>query len=143
MPRWIAPGWLLLALTALPAAAADIDFDRQTPHGRRIEAEMRRRQAELQSYLMMGQLGIDRDGMLVVRSTAGVPARVLAEMQRLSAEENAARRALIAEAKKANGIADGKQKDLDREFAKRWRAAAARDWSVQDDDGRWRQGPPR
>lgn len=101
------------------------------------------REAELQSYLFLGQAGIDKDGLLTVRSSAGVPARVQADIERLIADENDRRRARIEDTLRERGLTSDKRKDVAKELADEWRAAAQPKWWVQRDNGEWRQGPPR
>lgn len=98
------------------------------------------REAELQSYLFLGQVGIDKSGMLTVRSSAGVPARVQADIERMIDEENRRRRSRIEDTLRERGLTEDKRKEIAKELADEWRAAAQPKWWVQRDNGEWRQG---
>lgn len=131
---------LLLAapLAAGPAAAAN-EFVLPIP-GNPDETN---REFELAAYLVMGNVGIDRTGMLVVRSAAGVPGRSLQEIERAIGVENARRRAEIDATLQRRGLPAAKREEVAKEWAEKWRAAAQPQWWVQRDDGNWQQGPPR
>ncbi len=101
------------------------------------------REAELQSYLFLGQVGIDKTGMLTVRSSAGVPARVQADIERQIGDENDRRRSQIEDTLRERGSTEDKRKEIAKELADEWRAAAQANWWVQRDNGEWQQGPPR
>ncbi len=93
--------------------------------------------AQLDSYLLLGQVGVGKDGMLVLRSTDGVPARIVESIRAAVAAENAERRARVREASTEEGD------DAAQRLAAEWRAAAQPSWWVQTDEGRWQQGPLR
>lgn len=100
-------------------------------------------EAELQSYLFMGQVGVDKEGMLTVRSTAGVPARAQQEMTRAISAENERRRKQIDREMREGGLGPEKRDEVAKKFADEWRSAANGNWWVQRDNGRWQQGPLR
>jgi len=134
---------LCLLPLAAPAFAAEFESGREIPTRRLPGVDARNTDAQLQSYLLMGQVGVGKDGMLVVRSNDGVPARVQEEMYRAISAENTARRAQVDKAMRDKGLPEEKRGEVEKEFADRWRAAADGQSWVQDDQGRWQQGPRR
>jgi uncharacterized protein YdbL (DUF1318 family) len=86
-----------------------------------------------------GNVGINRDGLLAVRTTEGLNLKERAEVQQLVEAENRDREALYAEIAKANNIPREKIPDIKRIFAKSWIDQARAGWRIQKPDGNWTQ----
>lgn len=130
-------------IVTLPVSATEILVGREILIPNNPGVDEANREGELQTYLFMGQAGIDKDGMLVIRSTAGVPPRALAEMSRAIGVENDLREAEIDATLRKRGLPAGKRDEVARELADKWRSGAESNTWVQRDDGTWAQGPPR
>lgn len=139
LPSLLLSALLLSAPLGVREAAAANEFVLPIP-GNPDETN---REFELAAYLIMGNVGIDRTGMLVVRSAAGVPGRSLQEIERAIGVENVRRRAEIDATLQRRGLPAAKREEVAKEWAEKWRAAAQPQWWVQRDDGSWQQGPPR
>jgi hypothetical protein len=127
----------------LPVSATEILVGREILVPNNPGMDEANREGELQTYLFMGQAGIDKDGMLVVRSTAGVPPRALEEMSRAIGVENDLRKAAIDDTLRRRGLPADKRAEVASELATKWRSGAEGNTWVQRDDGSWAQGPPR
>ncbi len=119
------------------AQAQNLDLSRESSQTRRLRAAMQGRSDELLSYQQQGQIGIDKDGQLVVRSLDGVPELIVADLQERMRAENADRKAYVDAVRAANGLPADKREVVARELAKRWRAQAMDGVWIQNDEGRW------
>lgn len=126
-----------LACVAAVAQAQNLDLSRDNGDTRRLRASMQARADELMTYQQQGQVGIDKDGRLVVRSLEGVPDLIVADLQDQLRAENADRKAYVEAMRAANGIPADKRNVVERELAKRWRAQAMDGVWIQTDEGRW------
>lgn len=137
---------LLLAaalFVPLPASANEIVVGREILDRNFPGLGEAGRAGELQTYLFMGQAGIDKNGMLVLRSTEGVPVRALEQMSRAIRAENDQRKAEIDDTLRERGLPADKRDEVARELADEWRSGAEASTWVQRNDGSWAQGPPR
>ena len=135
---WVSLCCLAVSLV-LPAAAwaQALDLSRESPATRRLRSSMNGRAVEIAIYLEQGQLGIDKDGRLVLRSQAGVPQRVSDSIIVQVQADNADRKALVEAYLTANQLPADKRDVVARELSKRWRAEARPGVWVQTDEGRW------
>ena len=104
---------------------------------RGLKEQIATRHQELRPYYQAGQVGINKDGYLEVRSTAGLPLPQVASMKRLVDADNAGRRQLYDEVAKALGLQPGQVSQVRQIFAKQWRDKAQAGWAIQGDDGQW------
>jgi uncharacterized protein YdbL (DUF1318 family) len=118
-------------------AAQDVDINVSTAAIRALKDSMRARAAELKPHLAAGQVGIAKDGMLVVRNLAGVSLRDQATVRRLVEAENRDRRSLYQEIAKANNFGPERVTDIQRIFADVWIQKAEKGWPIQKPDGTW------
>ena len=119
------------------AHAQDVDVNVSTAAIRALKEAMKTRAEQLKPYLNQGQLGIGKDGMLVVRSLEGVALREQATARRLIEAENADRKTLYKEIAQANKFGDERVDDIQRIFADTWIDKAEKGWWVQKADGSW------
>ena len=84
-------------------------------------------------------VGINREGLLVVRTTDGLNLKERAEVQQLVEAENRDREALYAEIARANNFPREKVADIKRIFAQSWIDQARSGWLIQDAQGNWRK----
>lgn len=121
------------------AAAQEADINVSTAAIRALKDAMRTRAAQLKPFLSAGQVGIGSDGLLVVRSLAGVPLNTQATIRRLVEAENSDRRSLYREIAKANKFGDERIPDIQRIFAETWIQKAEPGWWIQQPGGQWVQ----
>ncbi|RMF22749.1 MAG: DUF1318 domain-containing protein [Deltaproteobacteria bacterium] len=129
--RW--PFGAAVALAAGPAPNINVE----TAAIRKLKAAMRERAAQLKPYLAAGNLGIGKDGMLVVRDLSGLDLRQKATIRRLVDAENRDRRSLYAEIARANDFGSDRIDDIAKIFAETWIRKAEGGWWVQSPDGSW------
>lgn len=128
---------IVLVVGSVAASTPEPDLSHESPATRRLRASMQGRVDELSIYMQQGQVGIDKDGHLVMRSQAGVPERIGESIARQVQAENADRTALVDAYREANGLPMAKRDAIIQALAKRWRAQAPAGAWIQNDDGRW------
>ena len=104
---------------------------------RALKDQIGQRHQELRPYYQAGQVGINKDGFLEVRGTAGLGLPQVANLKRLVDADNAARRQLYDEVAKALGLQPGQVAQVQQIFAKQWRDKAQAGWAIQRDYGQW------
>jgi len=104
---------------------------------RALKEQIGQRHQELLPYYQQGQVGINRDGFIEVRGTAGLGLSQVATLKRLVDADNAARRKLYEEVAKALNLRPEQVPQVRQIFAKQWREKAQAGWPVQGDDGVW------
>lgn len=132
---------VLAGLTiGLPEAVAqEADINVTTPGIRAIKGSIQQRAASIKPYLDSGNVGITGDGLLKIRSTAGLNLKDKARLSRLIKSENRDREALYKEIAKANNIGADKIPAIKKLFAKSWIKNAKKGWWIQGDGGSWSQ----
>ena len=121
------------------ASAQEADVNVSTAAIRALKDSMRERAVQLKPFLAAGQVGIGRDGLLVVRNLDGVPLATQATIRRLVDAENRDRLSLYREIAKANKFGDERIPEIQRIFADTWTAKAEPGWWIQQPDGTWVQ----
>jgi len=104
---------------------------------RGLKDQIGQRHQELLPYYRNGQVGIDKDGFLDVRETAGLGLPQVASLKRLVNADNAARRQLYEEVAKALNLKPDQVSQVRQIFSKQWRDKAEAGWAVQADNGKW------
>jgi len=102
-----------------------------------LKDSIRTRSDSIKPYMDKGNVGLNREGLLVVRSTEGVNLKERAEVQQLVDAENRDREALYSEIAKANNFPREKIPDIKKIFAKSWSDQARSGWWIQDAQGNW------
>jgi uncharacterized protein YdbL (DUF1318 family) len=124
---------------AADALAQEPDINISNPTIRALKDSIRTRSELIKPFMDKGNVGINRDGLLAVRTTEGLNLKERAEVQQLVEAENRDREALYAEIAKANNIPREKIPDIKRIFAKSWIDQARAGWRIQKPDGNWTQ----
>ncbi|MDW7711995.1 MAG: DUF1318 domain-containing protein [Deferrisomatales bacterium] len=106
---------------------------------RALKDQIAQRHGQLAPHYAQGQIGIDREGYLQVRDTAGLGLSEVASLKRLVEADNTARRQLYAEVARALNIEPQQVGQIQEIFAREWRDKAQAGWWVQDDAGVWNQ----
>lgn len=119
------------------AHAAEPNIDVSTAAIRAIKGAMRERSGQLKPYLSAGNIGIDSDGMLVLRDPGGISMKDRANVSRLVEAENADRKDLYREIATANDFGNDRIADIQEIFAQAWIEKAEPGWWVQGADGEW------
>ena len=132
------PGSSFLPRLGVSFAYAAQDINVSTPEIRALRADMKDRFDQLGPSLDAGQVGIDANGYLALRSTDGLGLKQRAEIKRLVDAENQDRKRLYQEIAKANGLPD-KAGEIEAIFSESWRDKAAKGWYLQDAKGNWSQ----
>lgn len=122
---------------AAHAGEGEPDVNVSTAAIRKLKASIKQRSAKLKPYLAAGNVGVAKDGRLVMRDLASVPLKEQATLRGLVAAENRDRESLYVEIAEANGYARERLDDIRRIFAETWRDKAAPGWPIQADDGSW------
>jgi uncharacterized protein YdbL (DUF1318 family) len=121
------------------AHAQDADINVSNPAIRALKDSIAKRSASIKPFMDRGNVGISRDGLLVVRSTDGLNLKERAEVQQLVDAENRDREALYLEIAKANNIARESVPRIKSIFAKSWIEQARTGWWIQDEQGNWKR----
>ena len=120
------------------AFAQEADINVSNPAIRALKESIRTRSDSIKPFIDKGNIGIGRDGLLVVRTAEGLNLKERAQVQQLVEAENRDREALYAEIAKANNFPE-KVADIKRIFAKSWIDQARSGWWVQDAQGSWKK----
>ena len=137
-PERKAPGSSFLQLLAPASAIAGQDIDVSTPAIRTIKESIKNRSSELIGFLTSGNLGLSKDGLLLVRNSEGLDLKQKGQLNKLVAAENNDRKHLYQEIANANDFPD-KVGEVQSIFADSWRKQAAKGWYLEKPDGSWVQ----
>ena len=121
------------------AFAQEADITVSNPAIRALKDSIRTRSESIKPYMDKGNVGLNRDGLLAVRTTDGLNLKERAEVQQLVDAENRDREALYAEIAKANNFSKEHVAEIKRIFARSWNDQARSGWWVQDAQGNWRK----
>jgi uncharacterized protein len=130
----------ILSLGLLSQAfAQEADINVSNPAIRGLRESIKRRSGAIKPYMDKGNAGINKDGLLAVRSNDGLSLKERAEVQQLIEAENRDREALYAEIAKANNIPPEAVPKIRGIFAKSWIDQAQSGWWIQDSSGNWKR----
>jgi uncharacterized protein YdbL (DUF1318 family) len=121
------------------AHAQEADINVSNPAIRALKDAIRQRSDSIKPYMDRGNIGLDRNGLLTVRSTDGLNLKERAETRQLVDAENRDRESLYAEIAKANNISSDQIPRIKAIFARSWLDQARPGWWVQDSQGNWRR----
>lgn len=130
------PGSSIFHYLQPTAAYAAQDINVSTPEIRAIKASIKKRSAALAGFLKSGTIGIGQNGLLKVRSTAGLNLKQRGQVNKLVKAENKDRLQLYKEIAVANGFPD-KTAEVQNIFADSWRKQAAKGWFLEKPNGTW------
>jgi uncharacterized protein len=119
------------------AFAQEPDIKISNPAIRALRESMRTRFGSIRGFLDKGNVGINKDGMLSVRTTEGLSLKERAEVNQLVDAQNRDIDALHGEIARANNFPKERVPDIRRIFAKSWMDHAKSGWWVQDPQGNW------
>jgi uncharacterized protein len=126
-----------LNVVVSPAQAAEADLAIDSAEIRQLRGSMESRFASLQPLYSSGFVGIQADGLLVVRDIQSVPLKDRNQINKLVAAENADRQSLYQAIADANGHPDWAAQ-IKSTFAGRWVSNAQSGWWYQS-SGSWKQ----
>ncbi len=132
--------WKIFAQTVFgpdEVFAQEADINVTTPAIRALKDSIKDRAGSLKSFLDNGNIGISNNGLLELRSKAGLSLKSKATIVRLINAENTDRKALYKEIAKANNFSMDKVPDIMAIFAKSWIRQAKKGWLVQNTEGEW------
>lgn len=121
------------------AFAQEADINVSNPAIRALKESIKSRSESIKPLMDKGSVGLNKDGLLVLRTTEGLNLKERAEAQQLVEAENRDREALYAEIAKANNFPRERVADIKRIFAKSWVDQARSGWWIQDAQGNWRK----
>ena len=121
------------------AYAQEPDINVSNPAIRALKDSIRNRSDAIKPYMDRGNVGINQDGLLAVRSTDGLSLKERAEVQQLVEAENRDRESLYLEIAKANNFSADAVPKIKRIFAKSWIDQAKPGWWIQDPQGAWKK----
>jgi uncharacterized protein YdbL (DUF1318 family) len=121
------------------AFAQEADINITTPAIRKLKQSIQGRAGSIKPFLDSGNVGISRDGLLVLRSSNGLKLKDKATISRLLSAENKDREALYIEIAKANKFSMDKVPDIKKIFAGSWIKKAKKGWWYQNPDSGWAQ----
>ncbi len=126
-----------ISVVIASAHAEEANLSIDSAEIRQLTAEMERRFPALQGFYASGAIGIQADGLLVVRDAASVPLKDRNQINKLVSVENADRLALYQAIANANGHPEWSTQ-IKSTFAQRWAINAQVGWWVQA-GGAWKQ----
>ena len=121
------------------AFAQEADINVSNPAIRALKDSIKTRSDSIKPFMDKGNVGISKDGLLVVRTTEGLGLKDRAEASQLVEAENRDRESLYTEIARANNFSRDKIPDIRRIFAKSWIEQARAGWLIQDVQGNWKK----
>jgi uncharacterized protein len=122
----------------IPPAAAQADFDIETPEIRALTASMNARHRQLKPSYDAGAIGLTADGLVDIRDRNLVPLAERNTVRQLVDAENSDRNALYRAIAQANGRPEW-EPEIRRTFAQRWVSRAENGWWYRTAGGSWEQ----
>jgi len=122
----------------VPPAAAQADFDIETPEIRALTASMNARHRDLKPHYDSGAIGLTADGLVDIRDRNLVPLAERNALRQLVDAENRDRNALYRAIALANGQ-PGWEDEIRKTFAQRWIGRAEPGWWYRTAAGNWQQ----
>lgn len=122
----------------VPPAAAQADFDIETPEIRALTASMNARHRDLKPSYDSGAIGLTADGLVDIRDRNLVPLAERNALRQLVDAENRDRNALYRAIALANGQ-PGWENEIRKTFAQRWISRAETGWWYRTAAGKWEQ----
>lgn len=118
------------------AETADLTID--SAEIRQLRQVMEVRFQALRTFYSSGFIGIQANGLLVVRNAANIPLKDRNQVNKLVAAENTDRQKLYQAIANANGHPEWASQ-IQATFAGRWASNAQAGWWYQTSDGIWKQ----
>lgn len=92
---------------------------------------------QLTPYLDGGFVGINKSGLLEIRTESGLDMQQVSAVRQLVNADNGVRQQLFAEVAAAMNIDPSQVGQVQAIFSQTWREKAPSTWPVQDDSGAW------
>ncbi len=138
LPLYVQVGERLLNFLIPPAHAAAPDFNVNTPKIRKIQAQMKKRNASLKQYYAKGAIGFARNALVEIRDSSAIPLKQRSKIKKMVAAENSDRNALYQAIADANGHPEWRS-DVQKTYAGIWADEAGKGWWYQNSKGQWKQ----
>jgi uncharacterized protein YdbL (DUF1318 family) len=141
-PRSLLPGAArkIVSLSLIGEVfAQEADINISNPAIRALKESIKNRSGSIKPFMDRGNVGIAKDGLLTVRTTAGLNLKERAEVQQLVDAENRDRESLYLEIAKANNFPKESVPKIKTIFAKSWAEQAQAGWWIQDGQGNWKK----
>lgn len=135
--RAAAAGLREVVQLVIPTAAAQANLEISTPAINAIQASMKARHAELESFYTSGAVGLTDQGLVALRDAKALSLKDRPTANRLVAAENKDRNNLYRAIAAANGHPEW-EPDIRSTFARRWIDRARSGWYYQS-AGSWRK----
>ncbi|MCX5642133.1 MAG: DUF1318 domain-containing protein [Candidatus Omnitrophica bacterium] len=133
--------WRFLEPTLLCAAETVVNSEVKTTSPVIAEAKARRieRLSDIQGYKDKKILGESKEGLLDIRSTAGLDGKEASALQKMVKEENSDRMAIYREIVQINNMPSEQIKNIQAAAAKANRKLAKEGEWIQSEDGAWKE----
>ncbi|NKB38850.1 MAG: DUF1318 domain-containing protein [Gammaproteobacteria bacterium] len=123
----------------IPAAQAQqADINISTPGINKLKSLMKTHHQSLSPYYSSGAVGMESNGLIVVRDAKTIALKERNKVKKLVADENRDRTQLYEEIASANGHPEW-ETDIRQIFARRWIALAPKGWWYKDAGGKWQK----
>jgi uncharacterized protein len=129
----VSAGWVSEAF------AQEADINVSNPAIRALKDSIKNRSGSIKPFMDRGNVGLNRDGLLTVRTTDGLNLKERAEVQQLVEAENRDRESLYVEIARANNFPKESVPKIKSIFAKSWAEQAQPGWWIQDAQGNWQR----
>ena len=129
--------YALLNTLVSEAHADEADLNADSPQVRQLKNSMRTRYNGLKQFYANGWVGLQNDGLIVVRNPGAIDLAMRSQVKQLVVAENNDRRSLYQAIATANGHPEWAQQ-IQQTFARRWIAKAQPTWWYNDGSG-WKQ----
>ena len=131
--------FLVFLQSIIPAAQAQQpDINISTPGINKLKTLMKQHHQALSPYYDSGAVGMESNGLIVLRDAKAVPLKDRNKVKKLVADENRDRTQLYEEIATANGHPEW-ETDIRQTFARRWIALAPTGWWYRDVSGKWQK----
>jgi len=138
LPLYVQVGEGVLNFLIPPAHAAAPDFNVNTPKIRKLQAQMKKRNASLKKYYAKGAIGFTRNALVKIRDTSAIPLKQRSKIKKMVAAENRDRNALYQAIADANGHPEWRS-NVQKTYAGIWIDEAGKGWWYQNSKGQWKQ----
>lgn len=128
----------LLNLLIPQAQAAQPDFNVDTPQIRKLQANMKQRNLDLEAYYSSGAVGFTHDARIAIHNQSAISLKERARAERLISDENRDRDALYSAIAAANGHPEWTP-EVRATFARTWIDKAKKGWWYEVAPGNWKQ----
>ena len=131
--------FMVFLQSIIPAAQAQQpDINISTPGINKLKSLMKQHHQALSPFYDSGAVGMESNGLIVLRDAKAIPLKDRNKVKKLVADENRDRTQLYEEIATANGHPEW-ETDIRQTFARRWIALAPAGWWYRDVSGKWQK----